>query len=252
MNKWFCIYIVCLAGCLSLSVTAQAEQQKLFNLPKYNKGAPAVSHFVDNCLMFGHQCGAPAANRFCEQSGYDRATQFRRGAPGAHLPTVVVGDGRSCNAPGCVALTSITCSRTSTREFLFPRYANKYLDYCLTWGRQCGRPAADKFCRDRNYGHAKAYRVSASGQFIPTYVPQSNQTCNAPNCHAFKSITCTVGVRPPVQRTPIPWDRIRALQQQRAGDSARYTQCKKRCYDRHVGALGRYPFWRRERRANCI
>ncbi len=61
---------------------------------------------VDNCLNWGQGCGKPAADHFCQRSGYQRAESF---STGYFRPTYVLGDNKVCDQSGCVAFTQIVC-----------------------------------------------------------------------------------------------------------------------------------------------
>ncbi|MFQ5458015.1 MAG: PAN domain-containing protein [Myxococcota bacterium] len=67
---------------------------------------------VDWCFHWANQCGQPAATAFCQRVGFNHATNFQK-APniGAGSPTLVLGDGATCNQPGCDGFDTITCTR---------------------------------------------------------------------------------------------------------------------------------------------
>ncbi|MGH7564166.1 MAG: hypothetical protein ACREK5_07065 [Gemmatimonadota bacterium] len=67
---------------------------------------------VDLCLVWGGQCGEPAATEFCERSGYAQATDWKPANDiGAQTPTVVLSSGQVCSDASCDGFTSITCSK---------------------------------------------------------------------------------------------------------------------------------------------
>jgi hypothetical protein len=67
------------------------------------------------------------------------------------------------------------------------------LDLCLSWGNDCGWPAAENFCHHRMWTGARNYledpNIGASqptqGMFF-----DSNQVCRESFCNGFKYITC--------------------------------------------------------------
>lgn len=66
---------------------------------------------VDVCLVWGGQCGEPAATEFCKRSGYARATDWKPANDiGAQTPTVVLSSGQVCSDASCDGFASITCS----------------------------------------------------------------------------------------------------------------------------------------------
>lgn len=79
---------------------AGPQAGRSFDAPKF-KGVR-----VDNCLNWANSCGKPAADYFCQRSGYQRAESF---ATGHFRPTYVLGDSKVCDEPGCVAFTQIVC-----------------------------------------------------------------------------------------------------------------------------------------------
>lgn len=67
------------------------------------------------------------------------------------------------------------------------------LDWCRTWATNCGKAAADEFCRQQHgpkfraidFGEAK--RIGARR---PTLTIVSDEVCSQPNCSGFQYITC--------------------------------------------------------------
>lgn len=87
--------------------TASAETRN-FNWPRY-KG-----YLVDHCLTWGSNCDWPAAHRFCQLMGFQRATKWRWNY---RHPTLVLGTGQICNiARGCGAFSMVTCMRGGGRR----------------------------------------------------------------------------------------------------------------------------------------
>jgi hypothetical protein len=68
------------------------------------------------------------------------------------------------------------------------------LDYCLQWGRDCGRPAADAWCRAQGFAAASAFEVRL--QSPPTRVLATGQVCDEVHCDRMASVTCIGGNRP--------------------------------------------------------
>lgn len=62
------------------------------------------------------------------------------------------------------------------------------LDYCRTWGNECGQPAADAFCALK--GYRRAARFAADLDIGDTVVISSQQRCNDPGCDGFARIEC--------------------------------------------------------------
>ncbi len=66
-------------------------------------GAP-----LDWCVSYAHDCGWPAANRFCHQMGFSRATAWRTYHPGETY--VPAGYNHYCRGSQCKALSNVECS----------------------------------------------------------------------------------------------------------------------------------------------
>ena len=78
----------------------------LFNAPSWN------GKRVDLCLVWGGQCGEPAATEFCQRSGYAKASDWKPANDiGAQTPTVILSSGQVCSAASCDGFASITCSK---------------------------------------------------------------------------------------------------------------------------------------------
>lgn len=71
--------------------------------------APTVGGtYVDYCLHFARDCGKPAADAFCQRSGYTSAVDFDLAPNLGH--TVILGDpGSECRHPGCGGFRFIDC-----------------------------------------------------------------------------------------------------------------------------------------------
>jgi hypothetical protein len=69
-----------------------------------------------------------------------------------------------------------------------PTMSGAALDYCLTWATDCGKPAADAYCRAAGYADATNFTPRPHAQ--RTYVIGSGQVCNGDFCTGFASITC--------------------------------------------------------------
>jgi len=74
------------------------------------------------------------------------------------------------------------------RRFDSPTSKGKLIDQCLYWGRECGKPAADKFCRKKDYREAVRFNVERAR---PTWVMGDKRVCDAPYCAGFTEIVCT-------------------------------------------------------------
>lgn len=80
-------------------------------------------------------------------------------------------------------------------QFQAPEVAGTRVDWCLTWGADCGKPAADRFCQD--HGFAEAARFEVAPGVGPTHILGSGESCDDPRCDGFRFIECAA--QPPAQ-----------------------------------------------------
>ncbi len=82
---------------------------------------------------------------------------------------------------------------TSDDVFTFdrPRHMDDRLDWCLTWGTNCGQPAALAFCQRRRFEHVQGFDAEKVGRSARTRLIGTNQTCDGDFCTAFLQITCS-------------------------------------------------------------
>ncbi len=74
------------------------------------------------------------------------------------------------------------------RRFKNPDYNGVRIDWCLTWAQNCGKPAADHFCRLMGYRHSNNFGIAHDIGY--TRVLKTNQICNKPFCDGFSYIDC--------------------------------------------------------------
>jgi len=70
-----------------------------------------------------------------------------------------------------------------------PKINGVRLDWCRKWGDQCGKPAADAFCKLHEFSAAATW-VQDPNPGVPTKVFSGGQICDDDSCTGFKSITC--------------------------------------------------------------
>lgn len=61
------------------------------------------------------------------------------------------------------------------------------LDICLDWGANCGKPAADAYCRGQGHGPSVQHVAEAGTH---TRVPNGNKLCDQPGCTRLKTVVC--------------------------------------------------------------
>ena len=172
-----CVCSVALA-LLASSGLVQAREQTF--------ARPAINGVrLDWCYHWGTECGKPAADAFCRQQGYDHATGFKQLSDVP--PSYVLGDRKTCNSPICDTIVDLTCAKDA-RTFARPAIDGVRLDWCYHWGQECGKPAADAFCRQHGYSHATGFQKLSD--VPPSYVLGDRKTCNSPTCDTIVDLTC--------------------------------------------------------------
>lgn len=102
-----------------------------------------------------------------------------------------------------VILAMLGAVHAQSTEFSEPTVRGVRVDLCKHNGRECGKPAADLFCREmgfsRSIGHVPDPRMGARG--IQSLIFGDGMLCNGPQCRGFGSIIC---LKDEVVRTPVP------------------------------------------------
>lgn len=112
-----------------------------------------------------------------------------RGAANAGNPQSAVANLAAARAAAATQPARLP-SRHS-RQFDAPRIDGRRLDWCLHWGSQCGKPAADAFCRSQGYQASDRSTIAADiGANDPTWVMGDAKTCSEKACDGFASIHC--------------------------------------------------------------
>ncbi len=151
---------------------------------------------ADHCFMKGKHCGRPAADYYCQMKGFDQAGDWTMAT--RSMPTTHIGDGKACTGSDCKAFATVTCLGGMTERdgpmFRKPmtRHGGKEyrLDWCLSYGKQCGKPVAEAFCRMRGYAGTTGF---ATERYVsPTHVldEKERKICTGRICDGFKYIAC--------------------------------------------------------------
>jgi hypothetical protein len=78
-----------------------------------------------------------------------------------------------------------------TQTFRFPLLQGYRLNHCLTGRKDCGGPAASKWCEARGYTRAITWEIDENiGSLFPTLAIGDLQLCANFVCDGFKEITC--------------------------------------------------------------
>ena len=167
------------------------DEDKTYRKPRWK------DQRLDWCFKWGTDCGQPAADHFCRRRRFSGAKDFRAEPNvGSYEPTRVAGTDQVCNQPWCTGFDYITCFGPLPHDQVFappawPLEEPKYrLDWCLNWERDCGKPAADAFCRANGFLEAIFYEADPGVGTQPTILIGTNQICKEKFCTAFQIITC--------------------------------------------------------------
>lgn len=75
----------------------------------------------------------------------------------------------------------------SVRNFFSPESEGSRVAACLASNSECGKPAADAFCRAQGYDKAVLFERETHSL---TRSIATGETCEGPSCTAFKQVKC--------------------------------------------------------------
>ena len=78
-------------------------------------------------------------------------------------------------------------SQAEVRNFFAPVVAGSRLDACLSNADDCGKPAADAFCKAQGFTEALIFQRESG---VSTKRLHSGELCEGDSCTAFKQIKC--------------------------------------------------------------
>jgi hypothetical protein len=88
--------------------------------------------------------------------------------------------------------TATQRTMTQVEEFRAPTVNGLPLDYCRIWAAECGKPAADEYCRRRGFRESVHFEV---GYDQPnTWSIGANRLCNYPQCDRITLVRCVAEV----------------------------------------------------------
>ncbi len=133
---------------------------------KIGAGAPIISPFLD--LRYGKP-GAREASLFIENIHVGKWMAY---------VIVLVKDSEGNEGQGPL--------------FEKPTHKGYRLDSCRQWATDCGKGAADAFCRTKGYAAAESWEIDNDiGLVTPTITIDGGQICDKLFCDGFKYIKCT-------------------------------------------------------------
>ena len=94
------------------------------------------------------------------------------------------------NYHGCDTFDYIVCRRKE-EKFWSPEEHNLKLDWCRKFERECGKPAADAYCKSKGYSYASSYPKTQSPDEL-TMTIGDHAVCNPQfhGCDTFNYIVC--------------------------------------------------------------
>ena len=108
---------------------------------------------------------------------------------------------------GSFLLPTLGGAYAASKALSKPMFNGNRLDWCLTWSKDCGKPAADAWCIAQGYQFAIAFAADRRiGSKSPTRLIGTGATCDLTYCDGFRQITCE---KTPLIR-PVSGERHRA------------------------------------------
>ena len=186
--KLLFMMILCIAH-----VTAHARGQffRSFWYPMYHGERLAY------CTRDEKKCGQDIARAYCQEIGYAEAKDQRI----EHNvgKTYFWEQGGECLGWKCDGFLLISCAGKfkshppkeytyRIKVFMYPRFENHRVDWCLNQGKSCGHPAAYSYCRRMGYSKDKQY---TQDEHVPaTKTLGDRSLCYGKKCRGFEKIEC--------------------------------------------------------------
>ena len=179
----------CVSGVIKRGST-QSNKNSLIVITIRNPKVNGVA--LDMCKKWGKECGKPAADAYCRAHGYIGALSYK--VQYDTPPTRVISTGQICNTSFCDRIVEVKCFK-KRNSFINrvvtiknPTVGGLALDLCRDWGKNCGMPAADAYCKDHGYKGALSYKVKKDTP--PTRVISTGRICNKSYCDRIVEVKC--------------------------------------------------------------
>ncbi len=87
--------------------------------------------------------------------------------------------------------SAILPAHSDVIEFFEPTIEGKRLDWCLSWGKDCGKEVAYVWCIKQGYIKAIHWEIDKHiADKSPTIMLNSRNTCSKKTCSGFRTIVC--------------------------------------------------------------
>ena len=179
------------AGAMLPAQSTDPAERETFEAPVVN-GLP-----LDACRTSGGGCGQPTADAFCRAEGYEKAGVW---SVALAARTWSAGSGLICKTDAgtrCTSLRNVTCVRPAapagSRTYAVPMANDAPIDRCRLSGNDCGKAAADQFCRTQDFAQATSW---AAATYRQTWNIVSGEFCNASAarpCEGLRNVVCSGG-----------------------------------------------------------
>jgi hypothetical protein len=98
---------------------------------------------------------------------------------------------RSFIAAAFCTLALAGSALAESQSFSNPKVGGQRLDICLTWGADCGKPAADAWCASKGFENSTNHAIASDiGATTPTRLLSTGALCDQDFCDGFSQITC--------------------------------------------------------------
>ena len=183
------------------STSAFAGWNKTYSNPMH----PTVpSYRLDWCHTWGTNCGKIAADKFCSIKKPGAYALGFKVDPniGAQSATRTVASNQVCGESFCDGFKSIACVQGTYPQLInvqLPKVGGNRLDWCHTWGKNCGYQAARAYClkyvgNKGEYDFVQAlWKDTNIGAQTPTRTLGDNKVCDQAFCDGFSGFVCRRG-----------------------------------------------------------
>lgn len=80
-------------------------------------------------------------------------------------------------------------SKRVTKIYKKPKVGNVRLDCCLKLNKDCGKPAADRYCQSMGFRQSVSCKIDPH-RCAPTFIIGTQTVCSQPFCKGFDEIEC--------------------------------------------------------------